>query len=217
MRLAYAVSEDLRPRHMTALAVTLGALRSEAMLDHFGITIGGSFSKRILMVTLIILSILILPYLILTAVDRRGRGGRLNPGLRGRIGLALVFLFTGLGHFIQPAAMAQMLPPWVPERVAIIYLTGGIELAAAAGLLVPGLWRTAGVCLIVFLILALPANVYAAINRVEMGGHGIGPAYLLVRAPLQLILIGWTYWFTVRQSTIEARPQGYRDGGELWL
>ncbi|MGH8067363.1 MAG: DoxX family protein [Candidatus Entotheonellia bacterium] len=160
------------------------------------------------MVALIILCILILPYLILTAVDRLGRGSRLQPGLRGRISLALVFLFTGLGHFIQPEAMAQMLPPWVPVRVAIIYSTGVLELAAAVGLLVPGLWRLTGVCLIVFLILALPANVYAAINHVEMGGHGIGPAYLLVRVPLQLILIGWTYWFAVRQSTIEAVRRG---------
>jgi uncharacterized membrane protein len=40
--------------------------------------------------------------------------------------------------------------------------------------------------------------VYAAINRVEMGGHGAGPMYLLVRAPFQLLLIGWAYWFAVR-------------------
>lgn len=160
------------------------------------------------MAALIMLCILILPYLILTAVDRLGRGRRLQPGLRGRISLALVFLFTGLGHFIQPEAMAQMLPPWVPARVAVIYGTGVLELSAAAGLSVPGLWRLAGVCLIVFLVLALPANVYAAINHVEMGGHGIGPAYLLVRVPLQLILIGWTYWFAVRRSTSEAVRKG---------
>jgi uncharacterized membrane protein len=42
------------------------------------------------------------------------------------------------------------------------------------------------------------ANVYAAINRVDMGGHGAGPMYLLVRAPFQLLLIGWAYGFAVR-------------------
>jgi hypothetical protein len=40
--------------------------------------------------------------------------------------------------------------------------------------LMPGLWRTTGLCLIVFLILALSVNVCAAINHVQMGGHGIG-------------------------------------------
>ena len=157
------------------------------------------------MVVLIILGTLLLPYLILTAVDGRGRW--LQPGLRGRISLSLVFLFTGLGHFIQPESMAQMLPPWVPLRVMIIYITGVLELAAAVGLLVPGLWRITGICLMMFLILVLPANVYAAINRVEMGGHSVGPVYLLIRVPLQLILIGWTYWFAVRQAPVETHSK----------
>lgn len=38
IRLAYAMSEELRPHHVTALAVTPGFLRSEAMLDHFNVT-----------------------------------------------------------------------------------------------------------------------------------------------------------------------------------
>ncbi len=38
VRLAFAMSEELRPHNITALAVTPGFLRSEAMLDHFGVT-----------------------------------------------------------------------------------------------------------------------------------------------------------------------------------
>lgn len=38
IRLAYAMSEELRPYHVTALALTPGFLRSEAMLEHFGVT-----------------------------------------------------------------------------------------------------------------------------------------------------------------------------------
>ena len=38
IRLAYAMSEELRPYNVTALALTPGFLRSEAMLDHFGVT-----------------------------------------------------------------------------------------------------------------------------------------------------------------------------------
>lgn len=57
--------------------------------------------------------------------------------------------------------------------------------------------------LIAFLILVFPASIYAALNRVDMGGHEMGPMYLLARAPLQLLLIGWAYWFAVRR-----RPRG---------
>ncbi|HEY3118096.1 MAG TPA: SDR family NAD(P)-dependent oxidoreductase [Chloroflexota bacterium] len=38
IRLAYGMAKDLRGRGITALAVTPGFLRSEAMLDHFGVT-----------------------------------------------------------------------------------------------------------------------------------------------------------------------------------
>lgn len=38
IRLAYAISVEFAPHNITALAVTPGFLRSEAMLDHFGVT-----------------------------------------------------------------------------------------------------------------------------------------------------------------------------------
>jgi len=41
---------------------------------------------------------------------------------------------------------------------------------------------------------------------VGMGGHLWGPVYLLIRVPLQLLLIGWSYWFAVSRplATAEA-------------
>ena len=38
LRLAFGMAEELRPRGLAALAITPGFLRSEAMLDHFGVT-----------------------------------------------------------------------------------------------------------------------------------------------------------------------------------
>jgi NAD(P)-dependent dehydrogenase (short-subunit alcohol dehydrogenase family) len=38
IRIAVGLAEELRPRGVTALAVTPGFLRSEAVLDHFGVT-----------------------------------------------------------------------------------------------------------------------------------------------------------------------------------
>ena len=156
------------------------------------------------MVIAVMLGLLIGPYLILTAVTRVWGTIRIEPHLRGRISLAIVFVFTGLGHFIMTEPMARMLPPWIPMRMPIIYITGVVELAASAGILVPHLCRLTGIYLITFLILVLPANIYAAINRVEMGGHSMGPPYLFIRIPLQLILIIWTYWFAVRKATTKA-------------
>lgn len=118
---------------------------------------------------------------------------------RGRIGVMLVFAFTGIGHFIKTSAMTGMLPAWVPMRVPLIYVTGVFEVLAAVAILVPSMARDTGIALCIFLVLILPSNVYAAFQRVEFGGHGAGPVYLLVRVPLQLFLIGWVYWFSIRQ------------------
>ena len=115
------------------------------------------------------------------------------------IGLALLFLFTGSGHFLQTGLMAEMLPPWVPARVALVYLTGVLEFALAIGFFIPETRRSAGWMAAAVLILFFPANIYAAINHVPMGGHAWGPVYLLVRAPLQIVILAWVYWFTIRQ------------------
>ncbi len=125
---------------------------------------------------------------------------------RGRISLALLFLFTGLGHFVNPEPMAAMLPSWVPARVPIIYLTGVLEWAGAIGLLVRRYSRAAGICLLAFLVAVFPANVFAAFNHVNMGGHDAGPAYLLVRAPFQLLLMWWAYHFAIRPAPVRHQP-----------
>jgi uncharacterized membrane protein len=106
-----------------------------------------------------------------------------------------LFLFTASGHFVQTATMVQMLPPWVPAREALVYVTGVIEVAVAIGFFVPP-WRPLARCAGAAMLVAFsPANVYAAIHHVPMGGHAWGPVYLLVRAPLQVILLAWVGYF----------------------
>ena len=119
---------------------------------------------------------------------------------RGQISLGLLFVFTGIGHFVQTEAMAGMLPPWVPGRVPIVWISGLFEFLLAAGLLTRPYARIAGAAAIVFLIAVFPGNVYAAMNHVPMGGHDAGPRYLLVRGPFQMLLIVWAWRAAVRPA-----------------
>jgi uncharacterized membrane protein len=108
------------------------------------------------------------------------------------VGLALFFVFTAIEHFVRTEEMSAMIPSSIPFRTEPIYITGALELLGAVGVWIPGLVRLTGICLILMLLCLLPANIYSAINRVDFGGHGAGPIYLLVRVPFQLFVICWT-------------------------
>jgi uncharacterized membrane protein len=141
----------------------------------------------------IICSLLLVPWLVATAMDG-------DVEWAGRFALALVFAFTALGHFVKTDAMAEMLPPSLPGRRVVILASGIFELLLAMLLLAWPKSRSLGMTIMAFLIAVFPANVYAAARRIPFGGHSAGPLYLLVRAPVQLLLILWTYWFVVRRD-----------------
>ena len=151
------------------------------------------------MTLLVLLLLLIVPYLILTLVGRWIAGFNIPSAKRARIGLSLFFIFTSIGHFLRTEEMAAMLPPSVPFRLGVIYLTGLLELVGAIGVWIPRLVRLTGLLLILMLIGLLPANIYSAVNRIDFGGHGAGPAYLFVRVPFQLFVIWWTYFATEQE------------------
>ena len=148
---------------------------------------------------LFLLLLLTGPFLVITLLSYLSPRFKLRLSTRARVGLSLFFLFTGIGHFIRTEPMAAMLPPSVPYRVKLIYLTGVFELLGAIGVWIAKLMKITGVCLILMMLAVLPANIYSAFNRVEFGGHEYGPIYLLVRVPFQLLVIAWTYVATEQQ------------------
>ena len=75
---------------------------------------------------------------------------------------------------------------------------------AAIGLLIPRFQRLTSILLILFFIVLLPANIYAAMLRVNLqtaNFDGKGPSYLWIRVPLQLVFIGWVWYFGYRRRS----------------
>ena len=142
----------------------------------------------------IIAGLLIVPSLVALALGS-------DVDSAGRLGIALVFAFAALGHFVKPDAMGEMIPPSVPQRRALIQVSGVFELVLTILVLAWPKSRLVGLMIIGFLIAVFPSNVYAALRRVDFGGHSAGPRYLLVRAPLQVLLVFWTYWFVLRGAS----------------
>ncbi|UKJ09104.1 hypothetical protein [Solitalea lacus] len=143
---------------------------------------------------LVILIATFLLVLLITALTSAG----INPSLAGRVGMSAMLLFTALGHFMFTKGMTMMIPQAVPFKTSLVRITGILEILAAIGLLIPSLYQFTGHFLILFFLLLLPANVYAAIKKVDYQKGdftGKGLKYLWFRIPLQLFFITWTWYF----------------------
>jgi uncharacterized membrane protein len=127
--------------------------------------------------------------------------GAIDFELSGRIALSGTMLITGLFHFKWIKGMMLMLPEWMPAKKMVVLATGILEILAAVGVVLPKTQKATGILLIIFLICILPGNIIAAqkhvnISKGDLSGPGI--SYLWLRVPVQLVLIGWVYWFCVR-------------------
>lgn len=108
---------------------------------------------------------------------------RWQTSLRGAV--AVMFTMTGVVHFVgMRQELIAMVPPGLPAPELLVSITGVLELAGAAGLLIPRLARTAAVCLTLLLLVMFPANIYAAEAGLEMA--------LLPRTLLQLVFLAAT-------------------------
>jgi uncharacterized membrane protein len=110
-----------------------------------------------------------------------------------RVGLAVMLFFTGAAHFNSMRFdMAAMMPPGIPNPMAVVYFTGVCEILGGLGLLIPRVRLAAAVALIVFFLAVLPANIHAARSGVTVGGRPATP--LVVRVPMQALFIALTWW-----------------------
>jgi len=129
--------------------------------------------------------------------------------LSARIAMAMMLLTAGIAHFVYTQGMALMIPQIIPYKTEIVYATGVLEIIGAAALLIPGFQKTIGWLLIVFFVLILPANIYAAWEHVNMKASdfsGSGVSYLWYRIPLQLVFIGWVY-FSCIGIPVKVKPE----------
>jgi len=111
-----------------------------------------------------------------------------------------MLLLTAFGLFKFEKGMEAMLPAIIPYKKVVVFSTGIIEIAAAIGLLIPQLKQVTAWLLIIFFILILPANISAALRRIDYQKgtpEGPGTSYLWFRIPLQLFFIAWVYFFLI--------------------
>jgi len=116
--------------------------------------------------------------------------------------LALAFVFAGVSHFTSFEFFVNIMPPYLPAHLALVYVSGVFEVLGGVGVLLPATRRLAGYGLIALLIAVYPANIHMAMNP-ELFPE-VTPTALYIRLPVQFLLMAWVWWATAPEASAPA-------------
>ena len=106
--------------------------------------------------------------------------------------MSLFYIMAGTNHFINPVWYVRIVPPFLPFKAAIVYISGILEIILGSLLIFPKTRFIAGWGLIILLVAVYPANIYVALTNGE--AMDITPLIAWGRLPFQFVLIGLAYW-----------------------
>ena len=119
-----------------------------------------------------------------------------------RVLFAAFFVIAGVTHFTNREFFISIVPPYLPWPEMLVYVSGVVEIVLGVLLLVPSMTRITAWGQIALLIAVFPANIHMAMNPQLYPGTPY--AALLLRLPLQGVMVAIAYWFT-RPTGITAK------------
>ena len=106
--------------------------------------------------------------------------------------MGIFYIIVGIKHFQDPSWFVQIVPPILPYKWELVYISGFFEVLLGILLMIPRFQSIAAKGLMALLICVYPANIYLAqTNGVAMG---ISPLIAWGRLPFQFVFIGLAYW-----------------------
>ena len=106
--------------------------------------------------------------------------------------MGIFYIIVGIKHFQDPSWFVQIVPPILPHKYELVYISGFFEVLLGILLMIPRFQSIAAKGLMALLICVYPANIYLAqTNGVALG---ISPLIAWCRLPFQFVFIGLAYW-----------------------
>ena len=106
--------------------------------------------------------------------------------------MGIFYIIVGIKHFQDPSWFVQIVPPILPYKYELVYISGFFEVLLGILLMIPRFQSFAAKGLMALLICVYPANIYLAqTNGVALG---ISPLIAWGRLPFQFVFIGLAYW-----------------------
>ena len=106
--------------------------------------------------------------------------------------MTLFYIMAGTNHFINQDWYVRIVPPILPFKTVIVYISGILEIILGTLLIFPKTRFIAGWGLILLLVAVYPANIYVALTNGEV--MDTTPLIAWGRLPFQFVFIGLAYW-----------------------
>ena len=105
--------------------------------------------------------------------------------------MALIYILAGIFHFIKPKIYIKIIPSYLPNPEILVLLSGLAEIVLGIGVMIPVLKTYALYGIILMLISFFSVHFYMIEHK--KAASGIPFWVLLLRIPLQFLLIYWAY------------------------
>ena len=114
-----------------------------------------------------------------------------------RVLLGVLFLFGGYAHFTKTEFYLNAMPSYLPLHEIVVYGSGVIEMLLGLLIIIPKTSQKAAFSIILLLIATFPVNINMYLNHQDF--EGMSETFLLIRLPIQLVLIAWAYVYTKKR------------------
>ena len=108
--------------------------------------------------------------------------------------MSIFYVRIGVHHFLDPEYFLNIMPPFLPYHLELVYISGFFEIVLGLLLIFPKYRFYASWGLIILLIAVFPANIYLAQSEIAQQGLDVSKEVAIWRLPFQALFIGLAYW-----------------------
>jgi uncharacterized membrane protein len=105
--------------------------------------------------------------------------------------MAGLYVLAGIMHFIRPKMYLRIMPRYLPNHKLLVFLSGLTEISLGVGLCLEQTRNLSIYGIMLMLVVFLPVHFYMLSSK--KAAAGIPQWILILRIPLQFVLMYWAY------------------------
>jgi len=104
-----------------------------------------------------------------------------------------LYFIAGIMHFVKPRMYQRIMPNYMPKHKLLVFLSGVAEIILGVSICIPATKDLAVYGIITMLLIFLPVHFHMLFGK--NAAMGLPKWALILRIPLQFVLIFWAYTY----------------------